>query len=262
MSGLRLFDLRLFDLHCHLDFGEDPQALAADLERLGVGCLSATMTPSSYGPAVAALAPHGNVRVGLGLHPWAVSDSLSADLLATGFEEALPDARFVAEVGLDFGARHEVFRDAQAAAFSRVARACAKDGGKVLSVHAVRAADAVLDALEEAGAFAVDAGNAVVFHWFSGTSDELQRAVCAGCFFSVHPRMLETKRGRAYVQAVPADRLLLETDAPSEPGAPFDALEIEKALKRLISQLAALRRSSYEDMEECLAASSRALLGF
>lgn len=35
-----------------------------------------------------------------------------------------------------------------------------------------------------------------------------------GCWFSVGERMLATKRGRAYVQSIPSDRLLLETDAP------------------------------------------------
>ena len=32
-------------------------------------------------------------------------------------------------------------------------------------------------------------------------------------FFSVGPHMLASKRGRAYAQAIPRDRLLLETDA-------------------------------------------------
>lgn len=261
-GGASARGLRLFDMHCHLDFGEDPQALAADLVRLRIGCFSATMTPDSYGPAACVLAPYDHVRVGLGLHPWMVSDEFSGAALAEAFEWRVSESRFVAEVGLDFGPQHEASRDAQRATFTRVACACAREGGRVLSVHAVRAAGDVLDVLESAGVFAADAGNAVIFHWFSGTSDELQRAKRMGCFFSVNPRMLETKRGRAYAQAIPLDHLLLETDEPRLPGAPFDALSAEKGLKQLVSQLAALHCVSYEEVEHRVSCTSRMLLGF
>lgn len=248
---------RLFDMHCHLDFGEDPQALAADLARLNIECLSATVTPDTYLCAAQTLSVYSNVHVGLGLHPWWVTEGKQGQAALDLFCQLLAQAHIVAEVGLDFGAQHAHTRKSQLATFSRIARACAHEGGRVLSIHAIKAATEVLDILQETGALAE---NACVFHWFSGTSDELTRATRAGCFFSVNPHMLETKRGRAYAKAVPENRLLLETDEPSSPGAPFDALCSERTLKHMISELAALRKTSYDALEAAIARTSAALL--
>ena len=203
----------LFDLHCHLDFDPDVRVAAQELAELDMGAFSTTVTPEGYEWACELLEPFGNVRGGLGLHPWWIADGRLGSQDVALFERLAKDERFIGEVGLDFGRDRAATRDMQVAAFERVARACAS-GGKVLSIHAVKAAGEALDVLERAGALA---GNACIFHWFSGTSDELQRAVRAGCFFSINPRMLASKRGRAYAQAVPAERLLLETDAPSQP---------------------------------------------
>ena len=137
-------------------------------------------------------------------------------------------------------------RDVQLAAFERVAHACAEGGGKVLSLHAVRSADAVMDVLERTGC---TESYVCVLHWFSGASDELHRAVKQGCLFSVNPRMLATKRGRAYVRAIPADRLLLETDLPPESAARYDAADVETPLRATLAELAALRAEDPEALE-------------
>ena len=187
----------LFDLHCHLDFDPDVRVAAQELAELDMGAFSTTVTPEGYEWACELLEPFGNVRVGLGLHPWWIADGRLGSQDVALFERLAKDERFIGEVGLDFGRDRAATRDMQVAAFERVARACAS-GGKVLSIHAVKAAGEALDVLERAGALA---GNACIFHWFSGTSDELQRAVRAGCFFSINPRMLASKRGRAYAQA-------------------------------------------------------------
>ncbi len=96
-------------------------------------------------------------------------------------------------------------------AFSRIVSACAQQGGKVVSIHCVRAYDELLDVLESSG---ITRSCVCIIHWFSGTHDQLLRARDAGCWFSVGERLLSSKRGRAYVRSMPRDRLLLETDAP------------------------------------------------
>ena len=117
------------------------------------------------------------------------------------------------EVGLDFAPRREGTFETQLDAFERIVDACCAQGGKVISIHAVRSATAVLDVLERHGA---TRSNACILHWFSGSSQELARARELGCHFSVNPNMLATKRGRAYVRQIPPNRLLLETDLPEE----------------------------------------------
>ena len=251
--------MRLFDLHCHVDFAPNAASLAVGLDELGVSALSATVTPEGYERAVQELAACGNVRVGLGLHPWwgAGSETGDGGEALESFERLVGSARFIGEIGLDFGARHVASRDAQERAFDRVVSACVKRGDKVLTLHAVRAAGAVLDALERHRA---TEGNACVFHWFSGSSGDLQRAIRLGCFFSVGPRMLATKRGRAYARGLPRERLLLETDEPSSPGASLEAGVWRGLLERTLADLAGLRDESAADLGMRIAATSASLL--
>ena len=147
------------------------------------------------------------IKLAVGLHPWWVSADegcLAEELRA--FDSALPETRYVGEVGLDFSKRRIATRNAQLWAFRHIANACAKDGGKVLSIHCVKAYDDVLSILDNSGCFV---SCACIFHWFSGSFQQLGQAANAGCFFSVSARMLETKRGREYAKAIPLQKLLL-----------------------------------------------------
>lgn len=207
------FAPRFVDAHCHLGFMADGDAVAAAARSANVGMLEMTVVPEDYDAAARRFEPFENVSVGAGFHPWWAAESRRADRLET-LEAAIARTQLVGEVGLDFGSRCVASREEQLFSFRAAARACAREGRRVVSIHAVRAADAALDILEEEGCLA---SCICVMHWFSGTSDELARAVRAGCLFSVGDRMLASKRGRAYASAVPLDRILLETDKPSVP---------------------------------------------
>ena len=203
----------LADMHCHLDFSSDMAALTRLAQAHGVAAFSNTVTPEGYLAASKALASFPNVRVGVGLHPWWVADGRCGAEQVELACRLIQETRFVGEVGLDFAPRREGTFETQLDAFERIVDACCAQGGKVISIHAVRSATAVLDALERHNA---THGNTYILHWFSGSSQELVRARELGCHFSVNPNMLATKRGRAYVRQIPPDRLLLETDLPDE----------------------------------------------
>ena len=203
----------LADMHCHLDFSSDMAALARLAQAHGVAAFSNTVTPEGYLAASKALAGFPNVRTGVGLHPWWVADGRCGAEQVELLCQLIQETRFVGEVGLDFAPRREGTFETQLAAFERIVDACCAQGGKVISIHAVRSATAVLDVLERHRA---THGNVCILHWFSGSSQELARARELGCHFSVNPNMLATKRGRAYVRQIPPERLLLETDLPEE----------------------------------------------
>ena len=249
----------LFDMHCHLGFCADSAQAARELAAQGVGAFSNTVTPAEFAEQRAALADAANVRVGAGLHPWWAGEF---DPFADWdrLYGLVARNRFIGEVGLDFSPRQADTRKVQLDALTCIAHACARTGNKVLSVHAVRAVDQVLDELERASVFGGLTGNACIIQWFSGTSDQLTRARRAGCFFSVNPRMLESKRGRAYAQAIPADRLLLETDEPASEGAPWDAVRVRELVEGSLAQLAALRGDDPAELRERIAQTSRTLL--
>ena len=250
----------LFDMHCHLGFADNARELAAALAVRGGGALSATVEPDEFVQMRDVLADEPAVHVGLGLHPWRLDEGRCGEEDVARCAELVHKARFIAEIGLDFGKRREASRDVQMDAFRRICAVAGEAGGKVLSLHAVGAAAEVLDVLEGTGCltFGGEGSCDCVLHWYSGPSDQLQRAVRLGCFFSINPRMLQTKRGREYARILPADRLLLETDLPPSAGGVFDPDELLGTLSDTLEALETLRG---EALAARIAESSAGLLG-
>ncbi len=257
--------LRLFDMHCHLDFLPDPRGLALQAAATGIGALSVTVDPKDFTRIHGTLSDVPGFRVGLGAHPWWIADGRVDNEGLSLFESLVPETRYIGEVGLDFAPRRAASFETQVAALERIASACALSGDKLLSLHAVRSADAVLDILGRTGCLKTCR---CIFHWFSCSSDELTRALRAGCYFSINPRMFATKRGRAYARSIPSDRLLLETDEPPELNAHLACEDWHTELAGTLSRLADLRRTgpgprSAADpaaLAEAIAQTSRELL--
>lgn len=237
----------LLDTHFHLDFVTDPARIVASLSDAKVAVVAQTLLPSAF------LAQVGETpaRYALGFHPWWITDERQVEGELAVFAEALPRTRFIGEIGLDLGPR----RAANAPLQRRVLDGILSRLGEhhVMSIHAVRAATDVLDALDASGTQATP-----VFHWFSGTSDELTRLVRRGGYVSINPRMLESKRGRAFVRQVPAERLLLETDLPEGPGSAPDPEAVTAALHATLDKISQLRG---RDMRPVIAQTQAQLYG-
>lgn len=232
--------------------------VAAQAPACELDILACTVLPEHAAAASIALARNSRIHVACGLHPWWVNDAMDEASVAQLALQART-ARFIGEVGLDFSAAYEPYRTQQVLVFEELVRACSARllNGRLLSIHAVRAAGTVLDILER---YQAPRHAACIFHWFSGTSDDLTRARKAGCYFSVNERMLATKRGRAYVQAIERDRLLLETDFPPQQGALMSAQEIVDSLSRTLDMLAELRGEDRDKLGARIYDTSMALL--
>lgn len=168
----------------------------------------------------------------------------------------------IGEVGLDFSARFAGSEPLQVQAFDRLCDALVQHplAGRVISIHAVRSAGTVLDALESYGLLTPSPNSpAVIFHWFSGTSNEFVRARNAGCYFSVNERMLATKRGREYARQIPLDRLLLETDAPAEPNTETSVQSLIRSLARTSMHIASLKNCDAKRIESVVLANAHSV---
>ena len=245
----------LHDMHCHLDFMTNGQEVACDALTRGTLLFANTVEPQAYAQTRAQFASNENVTVGFGMHPWWVGDGHAnqAETISKLLEEH--DPPYIGEVGLDFGSRFADRRDEQVELFSHIVQWAAIQGDKLMSIHAVKSAQTAFDLLAETGCLQTCR---CIFHWYSGPSDVLKRAIDAGCFFSCGPRMLATKKGREYVKAIPASQLLLETDEPPAQGAPFSYSDLRKSLDSAAATIASIKG---DETLNTIAQTSASLLG-
>lgn len=240
------------DFHCHLDLFPDPVSAVSDAEEAGVYTLTVTTTPKAWPRNHDLTHKTKYVRAALGLHPQVIAER-SAEIKL--WEDYLPQARYVGEVGLDAGPRYYRSLDLQKQIFTRVLQKCAEAGGKILTVHSVRTATTVLDLVES---HLNRQQSQIVLHWFTGSKAEARRAIDLGCYFSINAAMLRNDRGRDLVAALPSDRLLTETDAPftrveNRPAAPID-------VKATVDALATVRNMKPGDLAQTIHSNLRSLL--
>ena len=222
----------LVDFHCHLDLYPDHEAAVLEADQAGVFTLAVTTTPRAW-PRNHELAQRTrHVRAALGLHPQLVAERANElDL----WDRHLSETRYVGEVGLDAGPRFYKSFDLQKQVFQHVLQRCAEAGDKVVTVHSIRAAKAVLDHVE---AYLPSARGKIVLDWFTGTKSEAKRALDLGCFFSINAAMLDNERHAPMVGVIPLHRLLTETDGPftktgERPSKPADVSLVVEGLGRL-----------------------------
>lgn len=192
------------DMHCHLDLYQNPFEVAKECDDRGIYLLSVTTTPRAWEGTK--LLAHGSsrIRTALGLHPQLAHHRAHELEL---FDALLPEAKYIGEIGLDGGTNFKKYWDIQLKVFRHILKTSHSSGGRIMSIHSIRSASEVLDELERIDGIPL-------LHWFTGTQGQLKRAINMGCWFTVGPAMLNTKKGQALVSMMPRDRILTETDGP------------------------------------------------
>jgi TatD DNase family protein len=205
----------LVDSHCHLDFPEFAPELDAVVTRArdaGLGRMVTISTRVKRHAQVLAIAERfPDVFCSVGTHPHNAHEEL--DIGADDLLRIAENPRVVAigEVGLDYHYDNAP-RDAQ----ERGLRAhidAARRSHLPLVIHSRDADDDMARILEEEtgkGAFPA------VLHCFTGGRDLALRAVALGHYvsFSGILTFKKSEELRAVAAALPADRILVETDAP------------------------------------------------
>ncbi len=253
---------RLFDAHCHLDLMTYPNAVTDETAAIGLGVFDCGVDPRDFAAAKKRASRYPNIIAGVGFHPWWLADERCGNAEIDLLCQIAAQERFVGEVGLDFSTRFAGSEPLQIQALDRLCKALVQHplAGRVISIHAVRSAGTVLDALELHGLLIPNPDSpAIIFHWFSGTSDELVRARNAGCYFSVNERMLASKRGREYARQIPLDHLLLETDAPAEANTETSAQSLIGSLTRTSMRIASLKYCDAKRIDSAVLANAHSV---
>ncbi|MDP2410525.1 MAG: TatD family hydrolase [Pseudolabrys sp.] len=205
----------LVDSHCHLDFPDFAAELDAVVDRAraaGVGRMVTISTRVRQHARLLAIAEkYDDVFCSVGTHPHNAHDELdigAAELMAIAQH---PKVVAIGEAGLDYHYDKSP-RDAQAQGF-RQHIAAARQTGLPLVIHS-READADMARIltEESGKGAFPA----VLHCYTGGRDLAFKAVELGLYIGF-TGILTFKNGqdlRDIARDLPAERILVETDAP------------------------------------------------
>jgi TatD DNase family protein len=218
------------DCHAHVD-------TSVDIDRLrGVRAvvIAVTREPSEWPAALDRRDP--TAVWGIGAHP-GVPAALR-DFDAGRFAEALGQALFVGEVGLDARARTD--RTVQAQVFTSVLEALV-ERPRPVTIHSTYATGDVVNALRR------NPVPGAILHWWRGTDAETREAIDLGCFFSINGHEVANPK---ILDQVPANRILPETDFPhskrydhaaQQPGA-TQTVEAELARRWGVDEAEARRR--------------------
>lgn len=213
------------DSHCHLDFpafDADRAAVMARARAAGVTDFVVPGTTAERWRHLADIASEPGVHVAYGLHPWWSGEHRPEHLDVLEKHLGARQAVAVGECGLDF--TRDIDRNLQRHWFTAQLRLAA-DYDLPVIVHAVRALDAVLSALQSFP------GLTGVIHGFAGSRQQAERCAAAGFMLGIGPMVTRSSRLRALVRSMPTEWLLLETDAPDRPlagerGEPADVVAI------------------------------------
>jgi TatD DNase family protein len=209
------------DNHCHLDIAdgdwistEDAIATAAAVGVPRIVQIGCDLPGARW--AVAAAAEHDALVAGVALHPNEAPRLTAAGELDAALEEierlatAHDKVRAVGETGLDHFRTGEEGRAAQEESFRRHID-LAKRLDKTLVVHDRDAHDDVLRVIDSEGA-----PERWVMHCFSGDADVARRCLDRGAWLSFAGTVTFKNAAplREALLVTPADRVLVETDAP------------------------------------------------
>lgn len=206
----------LIDSHCHLDFPdfeEERDAVIARARAAGVRLMVTICTRvAKFGEVRAVAEAYPEVYCSVGTHPHNAGEE--ADVTTETLVELTQHPKVVAigEAGLDYH-YDKAPRDAQAEGFRRHIRA-ARRTGLPLVIHARSADDHVAAILQRA--HAEEGPFPAILHCFSSGRALAMKGVELGLYvsFSGILTFKTAEEIRAIARDVPADRLLVETDAP------------------------------------------------
>jgi TatD DNase family protein len=207
----------LVDSHCHLDSEQfDPDRDAVIERALAAGVTQMVAIGTGNGPpdleAGIRLADRFSALLAtVGVHPHDAAKATDETWQRLSALLAHPKVVAVGEMGLDY---HYDFspRDVQRAVFVEQMR-IAHDAHKPIVIHTREAWDDTITLLEQHWA---PAGLGGIMHCFSGGPREAEQALALGFYLSfggivTFPKALDLQQA---ARVAPADRILIETDAP------------------------------------------------
>jgi TatD DNase family protein len=252
--------VELIDTHCHLDVAEFDPDRQAVLARARANGVTAIVIPGVMAPGWDYLwrfcSGEPDLYPAFGLHPVYLEQHHPADLAA--LESLLAEQRPVAvgEIGLDYfvdgldRARQQALFEAQLA--------LARDAALPVILHVRKAHDVVLATLRR---IRVPGG---IAHAYNGSLQQAQQYIDLGFKLGFGGMLTyeRSRRLRLLAQELPAEAIVLETDAPDLTVAQHRGMRNSpEYLPYCLTALAEVRGESREDLARQTSTNARAVLG-
>jgi TatD DNase family protein len=274
--------MKLTDSHCHLDDYEDLLAILHRAREAGVETLLAIGIgdgPDTMHRALEVAKAHDWIYASAGIHPQEAANATSEALARLSLLVDDPRCIAVGEIGLDYYHVDNPDIQTQQAAFMAqmdIAAAARKpilihcrtsELAKPEAKEKYGQADAWEDLLALIGEHWQTGGagaNGGIMHCFSGTPDQARRSLDANFHLSfagnlTYPRSIEIREAAILA---PANRILVETDAPYLTPIPHRGKQNEPALiVHTAAYLAELRGISPEELATLTTANFKRLFG-
>ncbi|MGZ4173716.1 MAG: TatD family hydrolase [Solirubrobacteraceae bacterium] len=250
----------MVDSHTHLGMCEPNDAeLVAAADELGVGrIVTVGINGASCREALAAAEDFPQVYVAIGRHPNEATGFDDADLAELQALAAHERCVAIGETGLDYH-RDQTPREDQKRAF-RAQIELARETGKPLVIHTRAAED---DTLQMLGAHA--RGVRVILHCFS-MPERIEECLAHENWwisFAGNVTYPSAQPLREAALRVPAERLLVETDAPFLAPQPVRGRPNQPAyVTHTARALAVERRVPYEELERAVDRNAAAVFGW
>jgi len=267
----------LIDSHCHLDDYEDLPAILANAHAAGVDSLLAIGIgngPADMHRALELANQHSQIWATAGIHPQEAHQATPENLAKLA--RLAEDVRCISigEIGLDYYHLSNPDIPTQQAAFIaqlKIAAAARKPitihcRTSELAIPAAKAkyepADAWDDLLRLIAKHWTPHGLPGIMHCFSGNEAQAEASLAAGFYLSFAGNLTYPKSTtiQAVAASAPADRILVETDAPFLTPIPLRGQPNEPANTALTAKfLASLRNTTPEVIAQQTTANFRTL---
>ena len=241
--------MKLFDCHNHIQDERLLPVIGAVMERaraagvvkMGVkGCCEADW------PRVIEIAQtYEGIHPAFGLHPWFIADRSSEWLQS--LEKLLvryPHAS-VGEIGIDHALEDRDDADQESVFLAQLE--LAKRLNRPATIHCRQAWGRLIELLDEFG----DLPRGMLIHCFGGSAEVAMELVQRGGYISFSGSITRPNNRKAgpAIRAVPADRILIETDAPDIlPSTATGTLNEPANLRLVLTKAAELRGLSEIDL--------------
>lgn len=256
--------MMIFDTHAHYDddrFAPDRGELLSGMNGNGIGrIINVGASFEGCKNSLTLAQEHDFIYAALGVHPSDIADLTeeSCEWIRQHLSE--PKVVAVGEIGLDYYWDKEPEVQARQREWFRYQLQLAKESALPVSIHSREAAADTMEIMKEAAADGIPG----VIHCYSYSKEQALEYVDMGYYIGVGGVVTfkNARKLKETVEAIPLERILLETDCPYMAPEPYRGKRNQSSYIRYVAEkIAELKAMSQEEVIAVTEKNARDLYG-